>query len=162
MSRHDTHLMDGVPVPACCDPAPDRSGRACDLPRGHRDDHWTRDGNTLRWPQAADGVARIAAERERQKAREGYSDAHDDTHGDFQMMRSAVAYALHAGGFTNASDHWPFGLCEWKPSVGDPIRDLTKAGALIAAEIDRLQRLLGSGTQAANRHSVTTHRSAAQ
>jgi hypothetical protein len=88
-----------------------------------------------------DGVGLIIAERERQKAKEGYSDAHDDTHGDFEMMRSAVAYALHAGGFTNASDHWPFGSCEWKPSVADPVRDLVKAGALIAAEIDRLQRL---------------------
>lgn len=43
--------------------------------------------------------------------------------------------------WTNASDHWPFGSCEWKPSVADPVRDLVKAGALIAAEIDRLQRL---------------------
>jgi hypothetical protein len=34
---------------------------------------------------------------------------------------------------------WPWDERWWKPS-NDPIRDLVKAGALIAAEIDRLQR----------------------
>jgi len=34
---------------------------------------------------------------------------------------------------------WPWGSEWWKPSK-DPIRDLVKAGALIAAEIDRLQK----------------------
>jgi hypothetical protein len=35
---------------------------------------------------------------------------------------------------------WPWDYDWWKPS-DDPIRNLTKAGALIAAEIDRLNRL---------------------
>jgi hypothetical protein len=35
---------------------------------------------------------------------------------------------------------WPWDQDWWKPSP-DPIRNLVKAGALIAAEIDRLQRL---------------------
>lgn len=35
---------------------------------------------------------------------------------------------------------WPFNRKEWKPS-SDPIRNLVKAGALIAAEIDRLHRV---------------------
>ncbi|MGE0456387.1 MAG: hypothetical protein AB7I13_00015 [Vicinamibacterales bacterium] len=34
---------------------------------------------------------------------------------------------------------WPFDCCDWKP--GDRIRELEKAGALIAAEIDRLLRV---------------------
>jgi hypothetical protein len=34
---------------------------------------------------------------------------------------------------------WPWDPSWWKPSP-DPIRNLVKAGALIAAEIDRLQR----------------------
>jgi hypothetical protein len=34
---------------------------------------------------------------------------------------------------------WPWSKKWWKPS-SDPIRNLVKAGALIAAEIDRLQR----------------------
>lgn len=39
---------------ACCDPAPDRSGRSCDKPRGHDGEHWTYGGDTLTWPQLAD------------------------------------------------------------------------------------------------------------
>jgi hypothetical protein len=35
--------------------------------------------------------------------------------------------------------YWPWDQEWWKPS-DDPIRNLAKAGALIAAEIDRLQR----------------------
>jgi len=38
---------------------------------------------------------------------------------------------------------WPWEASWWKPS-DDPIRNLAKAGALIAAEIDRLQRKQGS------------------
>jgi len=34
---------------------------------------------------------------------------------------------------------WPFSSEWWKPAQ-DPIRNLVKAGALIAAEIDHLQR----------------------
>jgi len=34
---------------------------------------------------------------------------------------------------------WPWEWDQWKPSL-DPIRNLEKAGALIAAEIDRLRR----------------------
>jgi hypothetical protein len=59
---------------------------------------------------------------------------------------AAVVYAKFAG-----QDHWkpgeqppgwPWGTSWFKPS-GDDIRDLVKAGALIAAEIDRLQRADG-------------------
>ena len=34
---------------------------------------------------------------------------------------------------------WPWSDKWWKPS-DDPVRNLVKAGALLAAEIDRLQR----------------------
>jgi hypothetical protein len=52
-----------------------------------------------------------------------------------------------APGFATDSPHkypwytrtdWPWNDDDWKPSP-DPIRNLVKAGALIAAEIDRLQ-----------------------
>lgn len=36
---------------------------------------------------------------------------------------------------------WPWNLKYWKP--GERIDELTKAGALIAAEIDRLQQIKG-------------------
>jgi len=33
---------------------------------------------------------------------------------------------------------WPFGSIYWKPKPHDRVKELSKAGALIAAEIDRL------------------------
>jgi hypothetical protein len=38
-------------------------------------------------------------------------------------------------------DEWPFDRSWYKPTPENRIRELEKAGALIAAEIDRLQRL---------------------
>lgn len=85
------------------------------------------------------GVELIALERTRQVECEGYTVEHDDEHVNGEMVYSAVAYALHASGNPSVEGYWPFGSCEWKPS-DNPVRNLTKAGALIAAEIDRLQR----------------------
>ena len=93
------------------------------------------------------GIELIAAERERQITAEGWSDAHDDEHGQAEMNKAANAY-LVAGYLTTVSgghhhddcpDYWPWDESWWKPSE-DPIRNLVKAGALIAAELDRLQR----------------------
>ncbi|HVQ60356.1 MAG TPA: hypothetical protein VMS60_15760 [Solirubrobacterales bacterium] len=102
-----------------------------------------------------DGAALIAAERRRQSSCEGYDTKHDDEHLEADLAAAAIAYAIHgyrrgAGddcgwderALESASleDWWPWCATEFKPT-GDPIRDLTKAGALIAAEIDRLLRL---------------------
>ena len=38
---------------------------------------------------------------------------------------------------------WPWGEQYWKPTPSDRVRELVKAGALIAAAIDRLQALKG-------------------
>ncbi len=90
-----------------------------------------------------DGVSMIAVERARQMAKEGYSDAHDDRYVTCSLAMAGAAYACHAAGRLDARGLWPFDEDWWKPSVGDPVRDLVKAGALIAAEIDRIQRLQG-------------------
>ena len=42
---------------------------------------------------------------------------------------------------SNSPRQWPWTDDTWKPTPDDRIRELAKAGALIAAEIDRLQRL---------------------
>lgn len=99
----------------------------------------------------------IKAERERQVSVEDYTPQHDDAHKLGQMAGAAAIYALHACGFRNPhameairppATHkvriWPWSDGYWKPS-DDPIRDLTKAGALIVAEIERLQRLERKG-----------------
>lgn len=94
-----------------------------------------------------DGIELIAAERKRQIEVEGWDAQHDEDHDMGQLIGAAVTYAAHA--LEIVSDHevpgadnegwWPWEEKWWKPSP-DPIRNLVKAGALIAAEIDRLQR----------------------
>ena len=97
------------------------------------------------------GTQMIAAERERQQAVEGWTPEHDDLHVDAEMTAAACCYASlarrQADGVIQSraenigpSSGWPWEQAWWKPS-DDPIRNLVKAGALIAAEIDRLQRL---------------------
>jgi|SRR5579872_2615752 len=90
------------------------------------------------------GAELIAAERKRQVEEEGWTDAHDDLHGDFELSQAAICYSDAACGANSwivgrPPAWWPFGRECWRPSL-DPIRNLVKAGALIAAEIDRLQR----------------------
>lgn len=93
------------------------------------------------------GVELIAQERQRQIDAEGYSARHDDEHDMGELAAAAMCYAEQTvdmeissiGDESFMAQWWPFGIKEWKPS-GDPIRDLAKAGALIAAEIDRRQR----------------------
>jgi hypothetical protein len=91
-----------------------------------------------------DGPSLIAAERYRQLEREGYDAAHDDEHPRGQLARAGAAYAIHAAydrDPAEVSEGWPW-ADGWKPS-DNQIRNLVKAGALIAAEIDRLLRLGG-------------------
>jgi len=100
------------------------------------------------------GIEAIAAERKRQIESEGWTPEHDDEHADGSLVDAAVSYAGHAkaGTVLNAPLDmyriapvtvvaWPESWCTswWKPK--NPRRDLVRAGALIAAEIDRLDRL---------------------
>lgn len=92
------------------------------------------------------GIERIAAERQRQIEQEGWKPEHDDQHSRGELAEAAVCYADFAanqamGNPTSSIDPlgWPFESESLKVS-DDPIRNLEKAGALIAAEIDRLLR----------------------
>jgi hypothetical protein len=84
------------------------------------------------------GIELIAAERKRQVTVEGWSEFHDDSHTRGQMARAAACYALQHTNVSGRAIRWPWASQWWKPR--DPIRNLVRAGALIAAEIDRLQR----------------------
>jgi hypothetical protein len=95
-----------------------------------------------------EGIERIAAERQRQIEAEGYSAEHDDAYVECELSEAAMHYVRAA---QRRIDHpliplppapllWPWKEEAWKPS-DNPIRNLEKAGALIAAEIDRLLRL---------------------
>lgn len=89
------------------------------------------------------GADLIAAERQRQIEVEGWTPEHDERHDEGEMVRAALRYAAEAlAGYDvepDLSAYWPWHGEWWKPS-DDPIRNLVKAGALIAAEIDRLTR----------------------
>lgn len=91
------------------------------------------------------GIQLINEERERQITREGWTQEHDNNHKNAELAAAARCYVGHALGLVYGMDRqtyppqqWPWESEWWKPSA-EPIRDLVKAGALIAAEIDRLQ-----------------------
>jgi len=88
------------------------------------------------------GVSLIAAERLRQAVKENYTDTHDDGHNASELILAAICYCEHDALGLNQGrvpDSWPWENAAWKPK--DRIRNLVRAGALIAAEIDRLRRL---------------------
>jgi hypothetical protein len=103
------------------------------------------------------GAELIYRERNRQLRVERWSAKHDDAHRRCELARAAECYCHAAQTATLRDDAaryhksetgvprglnglWPWASEWWKPS-DDPICNLVKAGALIAAEIDRLQRL---------------------
>lgn len=100
-----------------------------------------------------DGAALIAVERQRQVSAEGWTLEHDDEHGKGELAQAGACYAWPAPRPIFVKKAWPWKLQWWKPTIPASgtdstrqekmvarIRDLVKAGALIAAEIDRLQR----------------------
>jgi hypothetical protein len=89
------------------------------------------------------GSGLIAAERFRQIGQEHYTREHDDRHDNDELALAAVSYAAPRGWRPPGGMPvtWPWRHSDWKPLPDDRIRELAKAGALIAAEIDRLLRL---------------------
>lgn len=113
----------------------------------------------------------VLAERARQVEAEGWTPEHDDAHQNREMAVAAGCYAIFAAGtedgraatdlpgrytvdgkpikaFFAWQNVWPWDRSWWKPT--SPRRDLVKAGALILAEIERLDRtaLTAGGTGA--------------
>lgn len=85
----------------------------------------------------------VLAERQRQISVEGWTPEHDDEHIGSEMAEAALCYIDHAidmaqPGTSILSTRWPWKVRWWKPTT--PRRDLVKAGALILAEIERLDR----------------------
>lgn len=90
----------------------------------------------------------VVVERRRQVYAEGWTAEHDDQHARGEMARAAACYAmspsLRAKWVGNTSNFlfelWPWGRKWWKPTPDNRIRELTKAGALILAEMEREYR----------------------
>ncbi|OJV17788.1 MAG: hypothetical protein BGO30_07535 [Bacteroidetes bacterium 41-46] len=87
------------------------------------------------------GIELIAEERQRQIEAEGWTAEHDkEEHAMGELALAASCYAMipELRPSELPPSHWPW-CGSWKPTPSDRIRELQKAGALIAAEIDRLQ-----------------------
>lgn len=104
------------------------------------------------------GLYLIAQERTRQLTEEGFTPERDDKYMDDELSLAAACYAIpeqereyidtKEGG--EIPGLWPWDEKWWKPeydphyeklsSISGRIKELTKAGALIAADIDRLRR----------------------
>lgn len=107
----------------------------------------------LREQLGSPGARLIAAERLRQVEGENWSPEHDDEHTDDELSYAATAYlwVSRLCQMTTKPERlrllrpetWPWDYASFKPS-DDPVVNLTKAGALIAAEIDRLLRAKAS------------------
>ena len=93
------------------------------------------------------GAELIVVERIRQVEEEGY-DAEHDSGNSRDLARAASCYAQPWVGRTLvdfadgpgyiAPKDWPWAPGEWMPTPLDRVRELVKAGALIAAAIDSL------------------------
>lgn len=104
-----------------------------------------------------DAIKAIAAERKRQVEQEGWTHKHDDNHSDGSLAQAAACYAnpmtinvrpettysndIHPNDDEQMPIGWPYCWDSywWRPT--NRRRDLVKAGALIVAEIERLDRL---------------------
>lgn len=114
------------------------------------------------------GAGRIFAERLRQVREEGFHYLVDDAYKSQHLALAAACYALPLISTTRAvavlhdrsPEGWPWPRVAWKPghvqhigdsflsmAIPDRIRELEKAGALCAAEIDRLVRLQAEGVE---------------
>lgn len=92
----------------------------------------------------ATGIELILEERERQLSKLGWSQDHDAQHINDELLQAAMVYM--ALGTTEAEtgqlsvadlkDIWPWP--EYAIKITNKLDSLTKAGALIAAEIDRI------------------------
>lgn len=88
----------------------------------------------------------VIAERQRQQSVEGWTPEHDNAYQNSELADAAACYATHAHnqGFSTPA-HWPWSPDWWKQSGAR--RDLVKAGALILAEIERIDRAAGIGVK---------------
>lgn len=95
-------------------------------------------------PQDVDGAALITAERERHYEEEGFTVARDTQYVHDELALAAMCYVtpdrwrdmVTMPGGAQLPSLWPWNGNWWKPRSRK--EDLIRAGALIAAEIDRL------------------------
>lgn len=88
----------------------------------------------------------VIAERQRQQSVEGWTPEHDDEHCNGELAMAAVCYINETGTVNRNGGKpwgWPWDASWWKPKGRR--RNLVKSGALILAEIERIDRAAGIG-----------------
>ncbi|WP_368649706.1 MazG-like family protein [Brucella intermedia] len=101
-------------------------------------------------PDQSAAVRDVQAERRRQIDEENFRAADDDNYVNGSLAAAASCYAMAAArknclGWEPVG--WPWHYSWWKPTAAR--RDLVKAGALIIAEIERLDRLSAPASEGA-------------
>src|SRR6478609_3064815 len=95
------------------------------------------------------GIELISEERDRQIKKEGWTEFHDAQYKRDELARAAAAYAMpdrFRDKLINGKPRiFPFMVSWWKPADKKKkrkghIHELVQSGALISAEIDRLQK----------------------
>lgn len=86
----------------------------------------------------------VQTERRRQVEAEGWTPEHDDLYCAAELPRAAAAYIL-SGANDEAPAIWPFVAKWWKPR--DARANYVRAGALVLAEIERLDRAAAPGKE---------------
>lgn len=97
----------------------------------------------------------VLLERRRQLDVKDWTPEHDDAHPSGEIAAFAALYALPPAARewpaseTGYGNTWGAALCpvSWEPKFGTRRRDLIKAGALILAEIERLDRAAAAAPQ---------------
>lgn len=83
-------------------------------------------------------IDEISLERERQIIEEGWTPSHDDEHFRRELAKAAAAYCLADVDSHHGADQvWPFDG-NWRPKSHR--ENLIRAGALIVAELERIDR----------------------
>ncbi|WP_404991205.1 hypothetical protein [Cupriavidus pauculus] len=99
-------------------------------------------------PPATSAARDVLAERQRQISAEGWTPEHDDEHIPGTLSQAAGCY-IEWNGYEQSvvpegaiPINWPWAVDWWKPK--DERRNLVRAGALILAEIERIDRAAGN------------------
>lgn len=117
-------------------------------------DDWPEKATEAGWYNPDDlpkAAIDVIEERQRQRDDEGWTEEHDDQHIRGELGAAAACYAVPSRERMHAFNlFWPVSWAKswFKPSgAHDDLnarrRDLVKSGALVIAEIERIDRILG-------------------
>lgn len=115
-------------------------------------DQLTREERALLEGGLKRAMGKLMVERLRQVDEEGYNPKHDEKHAPAELAAAAAAYAASAATVALAPDPtdalhfpawivqrlWPWWRETFKPK--SPERDLVRAGALVIAALERIER----------------------